>query len=208
MASNEYLQGHTESVIKSHASRKASNTCGYFLNRLQPHFNILDLGCGPGTITSSLAEFIPYGRIIGVDNGEEVLEKARKQPNLPANCSFQIADAAALPFSDASFDVVHTSQVLCHIPDVLGAMRECRRVCKSGGFLASREADSPAFAIYPVNEGLKLWQHAMVETHVRGSCHPMAGRMLIRWALDTGFKSSDITYSSANMVYAGEDRKW
>lgn len=56
-----YIHGHHESVLRSHTSRTAANCTGYLLPSLRPHMRILDIGCGPGTITADLAKLVPQG---------------------------------------------------------------------------------------------------------------------------------------------------
>ena len=50
-----YTHGHADSVLRSHRWRTAENSCGYLLDRLAPGLDLLDVGCGPGTITADLA---------------------------------------------------------------------------------------------------------------------------------------------------------
>ena len=138
MASREksevpYTQGHDASVHRSHSSRKAADSCAYFLHLLKPDFHVLDAGCGPGSITTSIAAFVPDGRVVGVDNAEGALAKAKSQCDIPKNVEFKTASMLSLPFDDNIFNVVYTSQSLVHIPDVSTAFKELRRVCKPGG---------------------------------------------------------------------------
>ena len=169
----------------------------------KPESKILDAGCGPGTITSSMAALIPTSLVVGVDFSESVIEKARAQSNLPPNCSFQAADITSLPFEDGSFDVVYTSQVLCHISAATSALVELRRVCKPGGFVACREGDIPATMIFPSTSALKSWKEAMIKTALQNKCDPAFGRALISLALDAGFDSTDIDFSIGAIKYAG-----
>jgi trans-aconitate methyltransferase len=53
--SDTYLHGHHDSVLRSHRWRTAENSAGYLLARLPPDARVLDIGCGPGTITADLA---------------------------------------------------------------------------------------------------------------------------------------------------------
>jgi len=62
--SETYLHGHHDSVLRSHRWRTAENSAGYLLGRLQPGMRILDVGCGPGTITVDLAARVPDGQVL------------------------------------------------------------------------------------------------------------------------------------------------
>ena len=58
-----YLHGHHESVLRSHRWRTADNSAAYLLPRLEPGQYLLDVGCGPGTITCDLATLVAPGRV-------------------------------------------------------------------------------------------------------------------------------------------------
>ena len=127
-----YVHCHHESVLRSHRWRTAENSAAYLLPHLRHGFRLLDVGCGPGTISIDLAGRVAPGRVVGIDAAEGPLEAARRAAAAAevANVTFQVADAMALPFADASFDVVHAHQVLQHVPDPVGMLREMRRVCR------------------------------------------------------------------------------
>ena len=73
-----YLHGHHDSVLRSHQWRTAENSAGYLLPRLSPAARVLDVGCGPGTITVSLAAHVPSGSVTGTDLSADVLATAQK----------------------------------------------------------------------------------------------------------------------------------
>ena len=50
-----YLHGHAEPVVASHAARTVESSAAYLLPRLRPGLRVLDIGCGPGSITLDLA---------------------------------------------------------------------------------------------------------------------------------------------------------
>src|SRR6478609_302085 len=104
-----YTHGHHESVLRSHTWRTAANSAAYLLGSLKPHMRILDIGCGPGTITADLAELVPQGEVIGVDREGTVLERARSvaEERGLTNARFAVADVHDLDYPDDSFCVVH-----------------------------------------------------------------------------------------------------
>src|SRR5665648_337353 len=135
-----YTHGHHESVLRSHSWRTAANSAAHLLPHLREGQRLLDVGCGPGTITVDLAAHVAPGQVIGVDTSAEVLERARRHAaELGAPVSFQVGDVYALDFPDASFDVVHAHQVLEHLADPVAALREIRRVIRPG----SRQVRGP-----------------------------------------------------------------
>lgn len=97
---------------------------------------ILDVGCGTGEITTRLAALYPEASLVGVDLIEEHLEVARARAGqVSGRVSFQSADAFALPFADASFDLVVCRHMLQAVPRPEAAMAEMVRVCRPGGRL-------------------------------------------------------------------------
>ena len=91
-------------MLRSHRWRTAENSAGYLLAHLRPGLDVLDLGCGPGTITVDLAARVAPGRVLGIDTSAEVVEQARALE--VDGVTFAVGDAYALDVPDGSFDVV------------------------------------------------------------------------------------------------------
>lgn len=207
-----YVHGHSATNLAAHQSRSASSCCAYFLPLLQtrPTARILDVGCGPGTITATLAPLVPQGEVTGVDFSPEAISAASAQASTPPNCSFQTASIdTGLPFPDDSFDVVHTHQVLVHLADPVGAMKEMRRVCKKGGFIASRECDMATAVAFPDLAPLNKF-HVVYDKYLRAAgSEPKGGRALRFWALQAGFADDEVVYTSSPLLYSGaETARW
>jgi ubiquinone/menaquinone biosynthesis C-methylase UbiE len=102
----------------------------------QPGDQILDIGCGTGYLTRRAARAVtPGGHIVGIDPSRPVIDYAARRA--PANCTYELASAQALPHPDASFDVVVSSLALHHLPpdERPTALREAYRVLRPGGRL-------------------------------------------------------------------------
>jgi SAM-dependent methyltransferase len=198
-----YTHGHHESVLRSHTWRTAANSAGYLLGRLDAGMSLLDVGCGPGTITADLAGRVR--QVTAIDASPEVLEVAAG--DAPGNVTFAVGDVHALDFADGTFDVVHAHQVLQHVADPVRALREMRRVCRPGGIVAARDSDYQGFAWYPELPELAEWLglYRRVARHNGGE--PDAGRRLLSWARQAGF--TDVTATSSTWCFATEpDRAW
>ncbi|MGQ4363055.1 methyltransferase domain-containing protein [Streptomyces sp. SAS_272] len=204
-----YTHGHHESVLRSHTWRTAANSAAYLLGSLKPHMRILDIGCGPGTITADLAALVPDGHVTGVDHAPGVLEQARAAAagRGLGNVDFATADVHALAYPGGTFCVVHAHQVLQHVGDPVQALREMLRVTRPGGYVAVRDSDYAAMTWYPASPGMDDWLDLYHRVARANGGEPDAGRRLKSWALAAGF--TDVTATSATWTFSTpEERAW
>lgn len=97
---------------------------------------VLDVGCGTGVLTRTLAGMTRRAEIVGIDPVATFVEYARGQAK-EARVSFDVGDAQALPYPAASFDCALSCLVFQFIPDAPKAAREVRRVTRPGGTVAA-----------------------------------------------------------------------
>jgi ubiquinone/menaquinone biosynthesis C-methylase UbiE len=203
-----YTHGHHESVLRSHRWRTAANSAGYLVDHLRPGQSLLDVGCGPGTITCDLAGLVAPGQVVGVDRSEEVLVEARavaRQAGVAV--AFEVGTVFGLPFGDDTFDVVHAHQVLQHVGDPVAALVEMRRVCRPGGIVAARDGDYPGFRYYPDDPELDRAIAAYGELTRANGANWDAGRRLLAWAHAAG--CAKVFPSASTWCFATpEDRDW
>jgi SAM-dependent methyltransferase len=207
--SDTYLHGHHDSVLRSHRWRTAENSAGYLLPRLPAAGRLLDIGCGPGTITVDLAARIPGGQVVGIDAARDVLDIARQEADRQgrANVRFDVGDAYRLQFDDGTFDVVHAHQVLQHLSDPVAALTEMRRVCRAGGLIAARDADYGGMFWFPDDPEIREWQALYQQVARALGGEPDAGRRLLSWARTAGFTRIEASASSWCYATPG-DRSW
>lgn len=96
-----------------------------------PGMRVIDLACGPGTLTRRLAERVgPSGEVVGVDLAPGMLERARLA-GIP-NARFELMDIEELAFPDATFDAAVCGHGLQFSPHLMRALAEARRVLRAG----------------------------------------------------------------------------
>ncbi len=209
MTPERYSHGHHESVLRSHRWRTAENSAAFLLAHLAPDATILDLGCGPGTITVDLAERVPGGRVLGVDREPAVLEQARAlaRERDARNVDFAVGDVYDLDLARGTFDVVFVHQVLQHLREPVRALRALRAVLAPGGLLAVRESDYGAFTWYPPDPRLEAWMSVYHQLTARNGASADAGRELPAWVRAAGFV--DLEVSCTVWSYCRpEERRW
>ncbi|GAB3237099.1 methyltransferase domain-containing protein [Glycomyces halotolerans] len=206
-----YTHGHHESVLRSHTWRTAENSAAHLLPELRAEHSVLDVGCGPGTITADLAAIVTEGRVTAVDRAAGILDQAAAvvaERGL-TNVEFAVADVHDLRFADASFDVAHAHQVLQHVGDPVRALREMRRVTRPGGVVAVRDSDYAGFIWYPESKALTAWLDLYERVARANGGEPDAGRRLNAWALEAGFPESAIRATSSTWTFStAESRAW
>ena len=190
-----YTHGHEEAVLRSHRWRTAANSCAYLLPSLRGDESLLDVGCGPATITADLASRV--ASVVGIDPSASVIEEARAT-NPALDLRVESLDEHA-----GTYDVVHAHQVLHHLQDPVGALRRMRSL---GSLVAVRESDYGGFRWGPDSPALDRWLEVFLAVMAHNRANPDAGRHLLHWAREAGF--SDVTYTTSTWTFAGEDRTW
>ena len=205
-----YTHGHSAAVLSAHSRRGAADSAAYLLAHLNAGMDLLDVGCGPASITADLAERVTPGRVVALDAASGALEAARatlRDRGLSEQVEVTCGDVMALPFEDASFDVVHAHQVLQHLADPVGALAEMRRLTRPGGMVAVRDAVYSAMTWFPEPAGMEQWRSVYMATARANGGEPDAGSRLLSWAPAAGF--TDVTASASTWCYATPaDRAW
>ena len=205
-----YIHGHSDSVLRSHRWRTAENSAAYLLGHLTDGMRLLDVGCGPGTLTVDLARRVgPSGTAVGVDLSAAVVHEAAAHATTEGagNLTFHAGDFRAIGLAEASFDVVHAHQVLQHLRDPVAALAAMGRLARPGGIVAARDSDYPSFLWTPDDPRLDRWREIYLAVSDRNGTAGDAGRWLLRWALDAGL--TDVVYTTSTWTFATPgDRKW
>lgn len=209
-----YLHGHSAAPLRSHSWRTVANSCQYLVPYLRRDSRVLDVGCGPGTITVDFAHYVPEGHVTGLEPAEAVLAGARRlaeEAGVADRVTFTSeGNIFKLPYADHSFDVVHVHQVLQHCGRQPEALAEMARVLKPGGVIAARETDYDTFRFYPDHPRFQDTLCHAYETAARhNGGEPNAGRRLLTWAKQAGLQISSCRPSSSSWCFSTQaERDW
>lgn len=202
-----YTTDHSTSVLQTHNWRTASNSAAYLVPYITSTSKILDIGCGPGSMTIDFARLASQGHVTGVEYVPDPLDEARELASSQGvtNTEFTVGDIHSLDFPDNTFDIVHVHQVLQHIADPVKALREMRRVAKPGGIVAARESASMLW--YPENEGITKWAELDQQMRKARGGNPHPGRMIHVWAEEAGFEKSQIKKSAGSWCFSSPEER-
>jgi SAM-dependent methyltransferase len=203
-----YTHGHVDAVLRSHRWRTADNSAAYLLPHLRAGLDLLDVGCGPGSLTADLARRVAPGRVIAIDSAVAPLDEARAAAaEAGVEVEVRVGDAYAIDLPDDSVDVVHAHQVLQHVSDPVAVLREMARVCRPGGVIAARDGDYAAMTWAPASAGLDRWLEIYRATAKVNGAEPDAGRALPGWAHSAGL--TDVTATASTWCFATPaERRW
>jgi len=203
-----YTHGYHPAIVDSYTWRTAENSAAFLLPHLRPDDAVLDVGCGPGTITAGLAR--RAGRVIGVDMSAEMVERSSDLAAREglANAGFEVASAYDLPFGGGAFDVVYAHQLLQHLADPVAALREFRRLLRPGGLVAVRDSDYATMVHAPVERAIEHWRDLVQEIAAANGGEANAGRYLPGWVRAAGFVEPAVTTSTTTFADADGRAAW
>jgi ubiquinone/menaquinone biosynthesis C-methylase UbiE len=165
---------------------------------------VLDVGCGTGSLTYTLASSAPRSEIVGIDPSTAFVDYARSRTSDP-RLSFDVGNAQSLPYPDGSFDKCLSLLVFQFIPDVPRAIGEIRRVTRVGGTVAACVWDKDVMEMHSV-----FWDSAAeLEPGVdqrRGT--PYASGQLSSLWKQNGLKNIDETGLEMQLEFASFDDYW
>ena len=202
-----YTHGHQPAAVNQHAKRTAESCAQFVRSVVEPGSQILDVGCGPASITVGLAKWAAAGSVTAIDVGEEILQTAQKvvEDSGCLNVSLEEASVYELPYPDSSFDLTYAHQVLQHLADPVSAIQEMASVTRPGGHIAVRDADYYTMSCSPESKLIDEWRriYRLVARH--NGAEPDAGRHLLGWFHQAGLY--EVKCSATAGVYATKEER-
>ncbi|MDD9934563.1 MAG: methyltransferase domain-containing protein [Myxococcales bacterium] len=165
--------------------RTAAHHAGYLLAYLRPGMDLLDVGCGPGTITWGLAEHVAPGRTVGLDL--RVRPRREDVATLGPAPDFVVGSVYSLPFDDDRFDAAHAHALFQHLDRPLDALRELRRVLRPGAVIGLADWDRAGTLLHPAPPELTRSLEWLSELRRMDGGDPTAGRRLAELMQQAGF---------------------
>lgn len=192
-----YSQQSNPAFEKALTARSAARAAAFMLPHLRAGMRVLDLGCGPGSITVGLADLVAPGEVIGIDAQHSLIEQARSRAAAlgTTNVRFEAGDAYRLPCSDAAFDAAFANGTLMHLREPSRALAELRRVLRAQGFAAVRDPDLGAALLAPTTPRLERWFAVRIMVRRRNGGDPFLARRYRGLLLEAGFPRAEATAS-------------
>ena len=182
--------GVTPGLRQDYVKRTAEHQAAFALPHLRPGMDLLDVGCGPGSITLGLARAVAPGHVIGIDHDKKHIQAARAMAvdNGVDNISFEIGDALNLPFDNCAFEAVYENDLFTHLAqNAVRAAREAYRLLKEGGILAARDVDVQSAVWGNQSEPIKELDRLMIAWQRERGSDVTLGKRLPAILREAGF---------------------
>jgi 2-polyprenyl-3-methyl-5-hydroxy-6-metoxy-1,4-benzoquinol methylase len=200
-----YTPGHSEAVTAFMARRSVETHAAFVLPYVRPDARILDLGCGPGSITTSLASRVPRGSVLGLDMNSGQVDRARERAREHgvANVAFEVASIESATLPAASFDLVFAHAVFEHLAAPVDVLRRLWNCIRPGGLIAVRSPEWGGLVVDPDAPGLVPALEAYERLQKGNGGDLRAGRRLGAWLEAAGFCS--VIRSASYQIYEDTD---
>ena len=187
-------QGFNRFLIEN---RTVDNCCGFVKDIISRSSSILDIGCGPGSITQGFAQLSPKAEVVGVDISDNQIQLATElaAPLSLPNLCFRQGNIFELPFADNSFELVYAQTVFVHIPEHEKALSEIKRVLKPKGIFASKEIISSYTYFTPPSELIRKCIKVINNGVILGGGDPDGGLLMHKKIIEAGFHNIKHTMS-------------
>lgn len=203
----KYTMGYGPAATTIMALRTAQTHAAFFVSHLKSGMNLLDCGCGPGSVTIDLAEIVAPGEVVGTEIEDSQVDIARENAwkRNVSNIRFEVANIYELPFEDEYFDAVYISAVMGNLKTPVRGLREALRVLKPGGVIGVKEFDHGGDIIYPFDPSLRKFNDLYLRLRREYGHEPEGGRKIGAHLLQAGFEQVEMsacyeTYANPMML--------
>ena len=168
---------------------------------VKPGMNALDIGCGPGLTSLSLAQAVgSAGHVDAIDIAPPMLQLAARRCADAKQVAFHQADVLQLPFADATFDVALATQVYEYVADIDNALTELARVMKPSAQVLLVDTDWES-CVWACRDEARM--RRMMQGWSQHIPHPQLPRTLIQRMQRAGFADVQAhTIPLMNMYYS------
>lgn len=191
MAQTGYVHGSTDEREVARLEKQADFTASFTFSSLELKSGerVLDLATGVGAMGSRLLRAFPGVHVVGVDLSSAQLAAARTNH---ADLPVLHGDATRLPFAEATFDRVHCSWLLEHVPSPVAVLREVRRVLKPGAFCQFVEVDNATLGTTPPCEAVFELMRRLNAAQLAAGGDPYIGERIHRAFGSAGFRRFEV----------------
>lgn len=201
MTEHSYVHGDTDAREIARLEKQAEfiSQTTFPLLDLRAGHRVLDLATGVGAMATRLLRRFPGIELTGVDLSRNQLAAARAHH---PEVNVLRGDATRLPFADQTFDRVHCSWLLEHVPDPVAVLRDVRRVLKPGGSCHFVEVQNSTFGMEPRSEVVFELLAMLNDAQRRGGGDPDVGLQLETLFARAGFERVAVTRAR---MHGGEE---
>jgi ubiquinone/menaquinone biosynthesis C-methylase UbiE len=205
-ATNDYVHGYDE--FEQHRLDAQASSVWSLLHddtRYAPGSRVLEVGCGTGAQTITLARNSPGAQFVSFDRSAVSLEHARARLEAADlhNVELRREELFALPFEHQSFDHLFVCFVLEHLPDPVAALRALQPFLKPDGTITVFEGDHGSAYFHPESDAARRVTACQVELQRRAGGNAMIGRQVYPLMIEAGFEAVVVT---PRVVYVDASR--